>query len=107
MAPLAGYQAEIHRLEQDIRNAGGVAALRPPTDTERVTQYVYRVYQKASLTGDLTALSVAESAIDRAIPLLTHPGDLYLLKANIAFKLHRLADVQTALLAVPARKAGL
>ena len=33
--------------------------------------------------------------------MLAHPGDLYLLKANIAFKLHRLADVEAALDAAP------
>jgi tetratricopeptide (TPR) repeat protein len=101
MAPVAGYSAEIRRIEEDIVKAGGAAALDPPTDTERVTQYVYRTYQKASLAGDLAALAAAEATIERAIPLLPHRGDLYLLKANVAFKLHRLGDVQAALLAVP------
>ncbi len=101
MAPLAGYQAEIRQIEQDIAAVGAAAALDPPTDTERVTQYVYRVYQKAALAGDLAALDAAEAAIDRAIPLLTHAGDLYLLKANIAFKLHRLDDVRSALATAP------
>jgi tetratricopeptide (TPR) repeat protein len=101
MTPAAGYQAEIRQIEQDIAAVGAATALDPPTGTERVTQYVYRVYQRASLAGDLAALEAAESAIDRAIPLLTHPGDLYLLKANVAFKLHRLADVRSVLLASP------
>ena len=101
MAPLAGYRAEIEQIEQDITAVGGAAALDPPTDTERVTQYVYRLYQRASLANDLTALGAVEDAIDRAIPLLTHPDDLYLLRANIAFKLHRLADVQSTLLTSP------
>jgi tetratricopeptide (TPR) repeat protein len=101
MAPVAGYQAEILRIEQEIAAVGAAAALDPPTNTERVTQYVYRVYQKVSLAGDLAALDAAEAAIDQAIPLVAHPSDLYLLKANVAFKLHRLADVQSALLAAP------
>jgi tetratricopeptide (TPR) repeat protein len=101
MAPLGGYCAEIRQIEQDIAETGGIEALNEPADTERVTKYVYRHYQKASLAGDPTALSVIAGVIDRAIPLLAHPGDLYLLKANVAFKLHQLADVRSALLAVP------
>ena len=101
MVPLAGYQAEIRQIEQDIAAVGGATALDPPTDTERVTQYVYRLYQRASIASDLTALGAVEGAIDRAIPLLTHPDDLYLLRANVAFKLHRLADVQATLLVAP------
>jgi predicted Zn-dependent protease len=66
-----------------------------------LTRYVYLLYQRASLTGNLVQLSAVERAIERAVPLLTHPGDLYLLRANIAFKLHRLADVEAALLAIP------
>ena len=96
-ALMAGYEAEIGRLDEDIAAFGGAAALCPPTDAARVTQYVYRLYQKASLAGDLTALRRVEATIDRAIPLLAQSGDLYLLKANVAFKLHRLADVAAAL----------
>ncbi len=33
--------------------------------------------------------------------LLRNRGDLYLLKANVAFKLHKLGDVEAALLAIP------
>jgi tetratricopeptide (TPR) repeat protein len=42
-----------------------------------------------------------ENAIDHAVTLLNHPDDLYLLKANIAFKLHRLGDAEAALFAMP------
>jgi tetratricopeptide (TPR) repeat protein len=98
---LAGYAAEIRLIEQHIAEAGGVEALNEPADTERVTRYVYRLYQRASLAGDPTGLSAVARAIDRAIPLLAHPGDLCLLKANVAFKLHQFANVQSALRAVP------
>ena len=39
--------------------------------------------------------------MDKAIALLADPSDLYLLKANVAFKLHRLDDVRAALSAAP------
>jgi len=101
MSAVAGYQAEIQKIEQDIAEIGGAAALDPPTDAGRVTQYVYRLYQRASIAGDLAGLGEVESEIERAIALLTHPGDLFLLKANVAFKLHRLDDAETAVAAIP------
>ena len=102
MAPrLAGYATEIRLIEQDIAKAGGIEAQNEPAGTERVTRYVYRLYQRASLAGDPTGLGAVARAIDRAIPFLVHPGDLYLLKANVAFKLHQFANVQSALRAVP------
>lgn len=96
-----GYAAEIRRIEEDIARAGGAAAFDPPTDAERVTRYVYGLYQRASIAGDPLALGEVERAIDRAIALVAHPGDLYFLKAGLAFKLHRLDDVERALAALP------
>src|SRR5882724_8317550 len=101
MAPLPGYAAELQRIEQDIAGIGGADALAQPVDPQRVTQYIYHLYQRASIAGDLAGLCAAERTIERALPWLAQPGDLYLLKANIAFKLHRLADVEAALSAAP------
>ena len=101
MPTIAGYAADMRRIDEDLARTGPVA-LSAPIDPERLTRHVYRLYQKASLAGDLAGLKAVEVAIDRAIPLLVNPGDLYLLKAHTAFKLHKLADVRTALLAVPA-----
>jgi tetratricopeptide (TPR) repeat protein len=100
MLPLAGYQAEMQHIGQDIA-AVERNALAEPIDPQRVTQYIYRLYQRGSIAGDPAQLTAVELVIDRALPLLTNPGDLYLLKANIAFKLHRLADGEAALAAVP------
>jgi len=91
---LAGYAAEMQRIEEDI------AALSGASDPERVTRRIYRLHQRASLAGDLPGLTGVIRAIDEAIPSLSNPGDLYLLKAHAAFKLHRLADVHLALLDV-------
>jgi Flp pilus assembly protein TadD len=98
---VVSYQSEMQRIEQEIAELGGGEALTPPIDPARVTQYVYRLYQRASLAGDLGQLGPVENAIDHAVTLLNHPDDLYLLKANIAFKLHRLGDAEAALLAMP------
>ncbi len=100
MASAAGYAAEMRRIDEDIGKTDR-AAHSTPTDPERITRHIYRLYQKASLSGDLAGLTAVERAIDDAIPLLANPGDLYLLKAHAAFKLHKLADVDAALLAAP------
>jgi len=90
-APAAGYPQEMARIERAIASLEGAA------DTERVTQLVSYLYQRASVAGDLRAIGEVESTIDFAIALVPNPGDLYLLKANLAFKLHRLDDVRRAL----------
>src|SRR5260370_19736552 len=95
---LAGYRVELQRIEQDIADLSiADDPFAPPIDPERLTQYIYRLYQRASIAGDLAQLVAVERVIESAVRLLTHPGDLYLLKANVAFKLHRLGDVEPAL----------
>jgi tetratricopeptide (TPR) repeat protein len=96
----------MQRLEKGIADMGGGEALSAPTDPVRLTRYLYLLYQKASLAGDPVHLSAVKRVIDSAIPLLHHPGDLYLLKANVAFKLHRLAEVRSAVLALPSLCGG-
>ena len=100
MTAAAGYAAEMRRINEDIAKTEA-AASSDPSDPERITRHVYRLYQKASISGDVAALTAVERAIDDALPLLSNPADLYLLKAHTAFKLHKLADVHAALLAVP------
>jgi tetratricopeptide (TPR) repeat protein len=96
MGPGAGYAAEMQRLDD------GLTILSGGRDPERLTRRIYRLYQKASISGDLAALTAIDRVIDDAVELLSNPGDLYLLKAHVAFKLHKLDDVDTALRAVPA-----
>ena len=91
----AGYAAEMRRITDSITTLSGAS------DPGRVTRRLYSLYQKASIAGDFAALSVVIGAIDDSIIGLANPGDLYLLKAHAAFKLHKLADVQSALRAVP------
>ena len=100
MTPLVGYQAEMQRIKQDLAAVGG-DVLAQPIDPGRVTQYIYRLYQRGSIAGDLVQLRAVELVIDRALPLLANPGDLHLLKANVALKLHRLADVEAAFALLP------
>jgi len=92
---VAGYAAEMRRIDDDL------AALAGAGDPEAITRRLYRLYQKASIAGDLAGLAEIIAAIDNSITALANPGDLYVLKAHTAFKLHRLADVASALRAVP------
>jgi hypothetical protein len=98
---LPGYEAELQRIERDIADLSVDDPFAGPINAERATRYLYLLHQRASISADLVQLSGVARAIERVVPLLTHPGDLYLLKANVAFKLHKLADVESALLAIP------
>ena len=91
----AGYAAEIGRIDDDI------AALVGATDPEAITRRLYRRYQKASIAGDLAGVAQIIAAIDDSLTALANPGDFYLLKANAAFKLHKLAEVDAALRVLP------
>jgi tetratricopeptide (TPR) repeat protein len=99
------FAKELRRLDDRISTHRD-AALTPPTDTERVTSYVDACYRRALLTGDLAALGRVETLIDRGIPLIQHSSDLWLLKARLAFHLHRLVDAAHILDTVaPARNS--
>jgi tetratricopeptide (TPR) repeat protein len=98
---LPGYDAEMRVIEQAIADIGGAEARAMPIDPQRATQYIYRLYQRGSIAGDPVQLAAVALAIDHALPLLANPGDLCLLKANVAFKLHKLTEVEAALVVVP------
>src|SRR5260221_4945146 len=87
------FKIEMGRIDHAISGLGH-NALSKPFDSERATKYVYLKYQRASLTGDLEELAIAEKALDTAISEIGPAGDLYFLKANLDFKLHRLGAVR-------------
>ena len=98
---LAGYRAELQRIEWDLADLSCAGLFATPINPERLTRYVYLLYQRASISGDLAQLVAVERVIERAVPLLMNPSDLFLLEANVAFKLHKLGDVDAALFAIP------
>jgi tetratricopeptide (TPR) repeat protein len=90
MNGLTDFQLEMQKFEQDL------AELRPPAlanpmSADHVTKYVYRLYQRAALSGNLNDFQEVESQLQSAIDRLGAAPDLCLLKANLDFKLHRLA----------------
>ena len=92
------YEREVRALEQRLSPTGDSA-----TDSLafQTAMRAGNLYNYASLTGNLTMLRGAEAEADRAITLTTQIGDLYLLKAKIALKLHRLSDIERLLGSVP------
>jgi tetratricopeptide (TPR) repeat protein len=86
---LAGIDKEIASLRD--------TAFAAPIDSEKATRFIYRLYQRASLTGNLKGFAEVETAIKRILHYIRRPADLYFLQANIAFKLHRLEDVKEIL----------
>ncbi|MDQ6707954.1 MAG: hypothetical protein M3Z85_18510 [Acidobacteriota bacterium] len=94
------YHGELAAIDRDIFELQGSLAGNP-IDAESATKFLYRIYQRASLTGNLGDFGAVEHAIDAAIQRLGPAEDLYLLKANLNFKLHRLAETKLSLHAVP------
>ncbi|HKP71824.1 MAG TPA: tetratricopeptide repeat protein, partial [Pyrinomonadaceae bacterium] len=95
------FEIELERVEREISELEA-SALGVPVDSFKATKYVHRLYQRASLTGNLAEFEAAERAIDEAIRLLGYAPDLYFLKASIDFKLHRLAATRRDLETIPA-----
>jgi tetratricopeptide (TPR) repeat protein len=88
---LTDFELELARIEQGLAELNDAASL--PLDAARVSRLAYLQYQHASLTGNLAELAVADATLDHAIQHLGPDGDLYFLKANIHFKVHRLDQV--------------
>ena len=91
-APTA-YEAELSRIQKDISDLKDGAS-SAPSDMEKAARYVHRIYQRALLTGSYADLHAAQAAIDRAIGEIGPLADLYLLKANLDFRLHRLEKAE-------------
>ena len=87
------YEIELQRIHKEIAALDG-GALNLPIDGPKISRLAYLQYQKASLSGSLEKLADADETLDYAIRHLGPNGDLYFLKANIHFKLHRLNDVE-------------
>lgn len=90
---LTDFEIELERIDKELSELQG-SALTAPINSENATRFIYRLYQRASLTGSFGELEDAASALTTAIERLPPSPDLYYLKANIDFKFHRLADVR-------------
>jgi len=93
---LTDFAVELQRIDEAIARLSPTA-LSLPLSSEQATSFVYLLYQRASLTGVLSDFQEVESTLAEVIRQLGPAGDLYLLKANLGFKFHRLGEVHQAL----------
>ncbi|HEX8652414.1 MAG TPA: tetratricopeptide repeat protein [Pyrinomonadaceae bacterium] len=100
------FEIELERIDRDLAELEE-SALSVPFDSQQATKFAYRLYQRASLTGDLRELALAERAINRAIRRVSNAADLYFLKASLDFKLHRVADARRHLSMVEGLRESL
>lgn len=95
------YEIDLQRIEDELARLEKIA-FTEPVKSEYAARYVYRLYARSSLNGNLRELRHVEKLINRAIESEGPAEDLCLLKANLDFKLHRLAEAKRDLHLAPA-----
>ena len=83
------YALELARIQKDIA-AFEDKVFTPPVDIDQTLKLLHRMYHRAQLTGAAADLKATEAAIDRAFGELGPLAGLYLLKANLDYRQHRL-----------------
>ncbi|MEA2596162.1 MAG: hypothetical protein QOF01_2631 [Thermomicrobiales bacterium] len=99
------YEMELARIDAGIP-APENGMIPIPSDVGKATELAYRLSRRASLTGRLDESATAEIVIDEAIRRLGPWADLCLLKANLDFKFHRLAETRRDLELAPGLAAS-
>jgi len=96
----SSYETELKRIQQEISTIEH-GDFNSTNESERPDRLAYLRYRRATLTGDYADFRAAEMAIDRALQQMGPFEDLYLLRANLNFKLHRLSQVRADLQKLP------
>ena len=96
----SSYETELKRIEQEISTIehGNVNST---SESERAGRLAYFCYRRATLTGDYADFGAAQRAIDRALQQMGIFEDLYLLRANLDLKLHRVSQAKADLQKMP------
>src|SRR5256714_9295566 len=98
---LTDYERGLARIAEELeRLAEG------PPSADGATRIATGLYRRASMTGDFAELEAAEAAVDAGIEEFGPWPDLCFVKANVDFKLHRLARVKADLELSPALRAS-
>jgi tetratricopeptide (TPR) repeat protein len=95
-----GYSEELSRADLDIASLES-RCRSYPRDLEKRVRLAYRLFHRASLTGLMTDFEAVKVAIRGAIEDFGPKEDLCLLKANLDFRFHHLADVRNDLQMCP------
>jgi tetratricopeptide (TPR) repeat protein len=96
----SSYETELTGIEQEIATIER-AHFNSTTESERAGRLAFLSYRRATLTGDYADFGAAERAIDRALQKMGVFEDLYLLKANLDLKLHRVPQAKADLQKIP------
>ena len=94
------YDVELEKVAKGIAEIQD-SAFAAPVEIEKASKYAYLLYRRASLTASFADFKAAEVGIDTALRQVGPSEDLYLLKANFDFKLHRLGKTKEDLEKVP------
>lgn len=96
------YERELAGIGKKLAEAEASPATGVPAEeVERATKIAFLAYRRASLTASYADFKAAETAIDGALERIGPSEDLFLLKANFDFKLHRLAETKNDLAHAP------
>jgi tetratricopeptide (TPR) repeat protein len=97
---LPGYAEELSGAELDI---AGLESRRQsdPGNLEKRVRLAYRLFHRASLTGNMTHFEAVEAAVSETIAEFGPKEDVCLLKANLDFRFHRLGEVRRDLQMCP------
>ena len=87
--PQTDYALELARIQKDIASLEN-KVFTPPVDVDQTLKLLHRMYHRAQLTGAAADLQTTQAAIDRAFRELGPLAGLYLLQADLDYKLHRL-----------------
>jgi tetratricopeptide (TPR) repeat protein len=97
--PTTDYDVELTRIDKSIAELKN-GAFGPSLNLDRATSFAYRLFQRAMLTGGAGDFTMADTAIDRAFREVGPTANLYLLKAHLDFRLHRLEETHRDLVAL-------
>src|ERR1017187_4012241 len=97
---LPGYAHELTRAESDIASLESRRQSHPG-DLEKRVRLVYRLFHRASLTGIMAHFQAVDAAIRETLDNFGPREDVCLLKANLDFRFHRLAEVRQDLQMCP------
>jgi tetratricopeptide (TPR) repeat protein len=89
------YDRELGRIDDALAGRPGATLTGPGSLTS--TRIAYLRYRRATATGRLEDLRAAEQAIGAAFDADGASDDLFLLKANLDFRSHRLAATKAGL----------
>ncbi len=94
---LTDYRIELGQIGAEIERLGQRASGENEQDALRL---IYQLYRRAGLTNDFSDYRATEAALRRAFSSFGPSQQWYLFHANFNFKLHRLAEAKSDLIAL-------